>query len=284
MDFEAWRQVRIAVLPYERCPSVEELRAVMVPERLMLLAEVDGELAGSGLADKSHLAGVAGVAPRVLPAFRRRGVGGAVLRELAEHCLTIGVPHVGASADDPGSVAFAEAFGFVEVDREVEQVRKIGVEPEPELPVGLTVVSLAERPELWAAAFDTLGRQAVSDFAVDRPIEVTAEEWERDWKGEPAGTFMALAGDEIVGTAGLTLDPDQPNRAEHALTAVGRHWRGRGVASALKRLTLHWASQNGLTEVYTWTQRGNENMRQLNEHLGYEYRTVSVRVRRELPL
>ena len=283
-DFEAWRQVRIAVLPHERCDTVEGLRAAMRPERLMLLAEVDGELVGSGLADMSDLAGVAGVAPRVLPAFRRRGIGGALLRVLAEHCLTLGRPQVGASADDPGSVVFAEAFGFQEVDREVEQVRAVGDEPMPRLPVGLTVVDLAERPELWARAFETLGRQAVADFAVDRPIELTAEAWEREWKGEPAGTFLALAGEEIVGTAGLTLDPDQPHRAEHTLTAVDRDWRGRGVAAALKRLTLHYAATHGLTEVYTWTQRGNENMRRLNEHLGYEYRTLCVKVRRDLPL
>jgi mycothiol synthase len=283
-DFEAWRRVRIAVLPHERCDTVEALRAATRPERLMLLAEVDGELVGSGLADKSSLAGVAVVAPRVLPAFRRRGFGGELLRVLAEHCLTLGRPQVGADADDPGSVAFAEAFGFEEVDRQVEQVRTIGDEPMPQLPVGLTVVSLAERPGLWARAFETLGRQAVAAFAVDRPIELTAEAWEREWKGEPAATFLALAGEEIVGTAGLTLDPDQPHRAEHTLTAVDRDWRGRGVAAALKRLTLHYAATHGLTEVYTWTQRGNENMRRLNEHLGYEYRTVCVKVRRELPL
>ena len=283
-DVEAWRQVRMAVVPHERCDTVEGLRAAMRPERLMVLAEVDGALAGSGLADVSRLAGVAGVAPRVLPEFRRRGVGGALLRVLAEHCLALDRPQVGASADDPGSVVFAEAFGFEEVDREVEQVRAVGDEPMPSLPSGLSVVTLAERPELWAMAFETLGRQAVADFAFDRPIEVTAEDWEREWKGEPASTFLALAGEDIVATAGLSLDPDQPHRAEHTLTAVARDWRGRGVASALKRLTLHHASTLGVTEVYTWTQRGNENMRRLNEHLGYEYRTICVRVRRELPL
>ena len=31
-DYEAWRQVRIAVLPHERCPSVAELRELETPE------------------------------------------------------------------------------------------------------------------------------------------------------------------------------------------------------------------------------------------------------------
>ena len=45
-DYEAWRQVRIAVLPHERCPSVAELRELETPHRLLLLAERDGTVVG----------------------------------------------------------------------------------------------------------------------------------------------------------------------------------------------------------------------------------------------
>ena len=48
------------------------------------------------------------------------------------------------------------------------------------------------------------------------------------------------------------------------------------------RVTLHWAAQNGLTEVYTWTQRGNADMRRLNEHLGFVTRTESIRYEKVL--
>ena len=58
---------------------------------------------------------------------------------------------------------------------------------------------------------------------------------------------------------------------------VRRAWR-RGLAEALKRAELAWAAQNGIREVVTWTQRGNEGMRALNERLGYAYRSVSVGV------
>lgn len=33
-DYEAWRAVRIAVMPYERCPSVAGLRDLDRPGRL----------------------------------------------------------------------------------------------------------------------------------------------------------------------------------------------------------------------------------------------------------
>jgi mycothiol synthase len=69
-----------------------------------------------------------------------------------------------------------------------------------------------------------------------------------------------------------------------ALTAIRREWRHRGVASALKRWTHAWAADNAITEVYTWTQRGNENMRRLNTYLGYTTRTESISLRAPLPL
>jgi mycothiol synthase len=100
----------------------------------------------------------------------------------------------------------------------------------------------------------------------------------------PEGSFVALAGDEIVGCAGLIRDEDRPDRAENSLTAVRRDWRGRGVARALKERTIAWAAENGLGEIYTWTQTGNENMRAVNERLGYVTRGLTVSVRASLPL
>ena len=41
-DYEAWRRVRIAVIPYERTQSVAELREDDTPERLLVLAREDG--------------------------------------------------------------------------------------------------------------------------------------------------------------------------------------------------------------------------------------------------
>ena len=61
-------------------------------------------------------------------------------------------------------------------------------------------------------------------------------------------------------------------------------WRRRGIASLLKRTVLAWASEHGLRELYTWTQNGNAAMRAVNESLGYETRSVGIRVRGRLPL
>jgi mycothiol synthase len=282
-DLEAWRHVRIAVLPNERCGPVEEIRRKSTPESIFLLAELDGELAGSGTASRSDLAGQGFVAPRVLPGARRRGVGTALLGELATHVKGLGFDRAGSIVDDEGSLAFAERFGFREVGRDVEQVRTVGDERRPEIPDGVEIVSIAERPELFGRTYD-LALEAFEDFAIDKPIQVSREAWEREWLTLPEGSFVALADGQVVGCAGLIRDDDRPERAENSLTAVRRDWRRRGLASTLKRMTLAWAAENGLRELYTWTQEGNDGMRAVNEKLRYVTRQVSIRVRAPLPL
>lgn len=281
-DYEAWRQVRSEVVPDERTATVAELRAEDSDDRTMLLARADGEVVGSGLADRSDSGG-GFVAPRVRPAHRRRGAGSALLDRLAGHLVARGFSDVRCMVDDPGSLAFAERAGFVEVDRQVEQVLTIAEVPPPSAPpIGVRVVDLAEQPELWAASYDDFGTEVLADFALYQPLQVSAQQWASSWAGEPM--FLALRDGEVIGCAGLHLDPDRPERAENALTAVRREWRGRGVASYLKRLTLRWAAEHGVSEVYTWTQARNESMIRLNEHLGYAAGQTSITLSRPLPL
>lgn len=283
-DYAAWRQVRLAVVPNERADSVENLRAQAGPQHQFLLAEVDGELAGSGVVGKADLAGSGAITARVLPGWRRRGVGTAILRVLAGRAAEMGFGVVGSNVEDLGSVSFAERYGFREVDRQVEQVRVIGDEPAPRVPDGVEIVQVSARPELWRAVYPTVGAQAFQDMALISPLDVSLEQWERDWISDPDAMFVALADGEVIGCAGLLPDPDDPGRAEHALTSVRRDWRRRGVAAALKRCCLAWAANHGLREVYTWTQRGNDDMRVLNTHLGFTTRTESLTMHAGLPL
>lgn len=282
-DLEAWRQVRIEVVPLERTATLEELKALADGRHLFQIAERDGAVVGSGILTPSSLRGAGSIAPRVLPRYRRLGLGTAILDHLLELAKAHGYPIAAADTDDPGSASFAERFGFEEVDRQVEQVRAIGNEPEPTVPVGVQVLSVAQKPELWRAAYHQIGLDGLADMAVSAPMEVSPAEWESEWIADPAATFLALdAAGEIIGMAGLLADADVPDRAEHGFTTVRRDWRGKGIASLLKRTTLHWASQHGLREVYTWTQRGNADMRRLNEHLGFVTRTESIRYEKSL--
>ncbi|WP_232828941.1 GNAT family N-acetyltransferase [Kribbella monticola] len=283
-DYEQWREVRIAVLPYERCPSVAELRDLDKPGRLMLLAERDGKVVGNGMSDQSNETGRAAVIPRVRPDARRQGVGTALLLALAEHAVAQGYHRAGCTVDDPGSVLFAEKFGFAEESRQVEQVRRIGAEPWPAPPVGYEVVTVAERPELWPLAYHQVALPTFPDMDIPSLLNVSEHDWATEWMTDPEAMFVAVAGEEVIGVAGLLLDPDKPERAEVAYTGVRREWRGKSVASTLKRSSMAWAAEHGITEIYTWTQQGNANMRRLNEHLGFSYGITSIDVRAALPL
>ena len=281
-DLEAWIAVRRRVLPDEPAATMEQMRALEAPDRLLLLAERGGELAGSGLATRSDTGG-GFVAPRVLPEHRRLGVGTALLDPLLEHVRAHGFEAAVALAEDEASVAFAHRHGFVEVDRQVEQVRDVSPdEPAPAPYEGLAFVSVEERPELLERSFG-VAEQGYADLALaSGSMRVTLAEWLRDEATLPGGSIVALDGERVVGYAGLLSWNDDDTRAENGLTAVDREWRRRGLATALKRHQIAWASAHGIRELVTWTQTGNEGMRTVNEALGYVTRTISLRMRREL--
>jgi mycothiol synthase len=282
-DYEDWRRVRMDVVPGERCDTVAEMRTQESGSRLLLLATVEGTVVGSGVADRSDTAGGGFVAPRVRREHRRQGVGSVLLRALADHVAGLDVTDLRATTEDTGSLAFAEHFGFVEVDREVEQVRAVGSEPAPgALPQDVEVVTLDEHPELWATSYHRFGTEVLADFAAFQPLQITEQQWTDSWAGDPM--FLAVHHGEVIGCAGLNRDADQPERGENALTAVRRDWRGHGIAVHLKRRTLLWAADHGLTELYTWTQAANTPMLTLNERLGYVTGRTSITLSRPLPL
>jgi mycothiol synthase len=280
-DLHAWNRVRRVVLPDEPIATIEQMRARESPQRLLVLAEVHGELAGHGLTDVSSYAD-GSVTPRVLPAWRRRGIGRAVLDRLIDHARELRHRSVASLTDEEAALTFATANGFTEIDRQIEQVRTIRPdEPEPMPYPGVTFTSVAENPALLRDAW-AVAEQGYADMKlVTGPARVTLEEWLNEDATLPGGSMMALAGGRIVGWAGLIAWNDDDQRAENGLTAVDREWRGRGLAGAMKRRQLRWAADHGIREIVTWTQQGNEAMQHVNLGLGYATRSIAHAVRRD---
>jgi GNAT superfamily N-acetyltransferase len=272
------------VLPNESAWTVEDFRTRLTPDRTVLVAELEGEIVGAGLGGRSDDPARGYVAPRVHPESRRRGVGTELLGRLLEFVESLGLVRVSGQVTDVGSKAFAERFGFVESDRQVEQVRRldgeIALDP---IPDEVEVVTVAQRPELLEAAYPLARDEGYPDLALDGSISVPLDEWLHDEATLPEGSFVALAEGEIVGYSGL-MAHDNEGVAEDGLTVVSRGWRRRGLARALKQRELAWAREAGLREVVTWTQTGNDGMRAVNERLGYEYRDVAITMATTLPL
>ncbi len=113
-------------------------------------------------------------------------------------------------------------------------------------------------------------------MALVRPGEVTLEHWLAAEATRPEGSFVALEEDAVIGYAGMREHANGSTSAEHGLTAVRRDRRRRGIATALKRTQIAWAAANGVHELVTWTQRGNEGMQALNRKLGYVDRAKTL--------
>ena len=283
-DLEGWIRVKRAVLPNESAWTVEDFRTRMPDDRAVFVAELDDEIVGAGLGGRSDDPNRGFVAPRVHPDARRRGAGSVLLRECLAFVESLGLVRVSGQVTDQGSKEFAERFGFVETDRQVEQVRRLDREIQLDaFPDGLEVVTIAERPELLEAAYPLARDEGYPDLALEGSISIPLEDWLRDEATLPEGSFVALADGEIVGYSGL-MAHDNDGVAEDGLTVVQRDWRRRGLAKTLKQRELAWATAAGLHEVVTWTQSGNESMRTVNERLGYEYRDVAITMGATLPL
>jgi mycothiol synthase len=256
-DFEAWARLKSTVVPNEPV-TAEQLITTDEEGRLLLLAEHEGVAVGCGIAAPSHFGGRAFVAVRVLAKHRRRGIGTELLYALSQHARWLGCDGVNAFvyADEPHSIAFAEHFGLVEADYQLEQVRAIGDEPAPELPAGLELVPLTgRRDELLTAVWHAVAIEAYADLPLPGEVTYRLEEWLREEGSRPEGSFAAFENGELVGWAGLNVHANGDATAEHGLTAVRRDRRGHGIGRALKRTQLHWAARNGIRELVTWTGR-----------------------------
>jgi mycothiol synthase len=284
-DLEAWTRVRRIVVPDEPSSTIEQMRSMAAePDRVFVLAELDGETVGSGVASDSNLADGFAM-PRILPEHRRHGFGSAVLEALLDHHVAFGRRTVSSRAEDDAALAFATHHRFVEFDRQIEQVRTIlPVEPEPPPYPGVEFTTVAADPGLLERAYSLAAMQGYADMAlVTGPAQVPLDEWLRDEATLPGGSIVAIADGEIVGWAGLSAWNDDDTRAENGLTVVDRTWRGKGLGTALKRRQLAWAAAHGIREIVTWTQDANDAMRHVNTSLGYATRTISRTVRRDLP-
>jgi mycothiol synthase len=267
-DLELWAAIKTAVVP-DGAVTGAQLRQLGEPERLLLLAELDGVPAACGIGTRSGFGGRAFLAARVLPEFRRRGVGTELMRALTEHGRGLGLDGMNTfvAADDRPSIAFAERFGLIEVDYQLEQKRDVGDEAAPVIPPGLEVESLEHRREEILREVWPVAREGYADLPLPGEVTYRIESWLREEATRPSGSFVAREFGEVVAYAGM-LERDETT-AEHGLTVVRRDRRGCGIARALKETQIHWAAENGVRQLVTWTQEGNEAMQALNHSLGY---------------
>jgi mycothiol synthase len=242
------------------------------------LARVDGDVAGSGVgAIRPQRPDRVFALITVLAERRGRGVGSALYQAVSAWAAERALDRVETwvEEDDAGSLSYAERRGFAEIERNGRMVLELASVDEPaiEPPSGVEIVTWAERPELarglYEVACETYPDIPGSEHERMEPFD----DWlAHDMRGSgdlPEATFIALAGDEVVGYAKFSLTAARPTVAAHDLTGVKRAWRGRGIAAALKRAQIVWAKQQGYERLETGNEMRNEPIRRLNARLGY---------------
>ena len=271
-DLAAMIEVRTQADPDLPPPRLDNLRNNLAgnPELAYLVARVADAAVGCGFVDVAHDAAVAHVV--VVPAARRRGVGTRLLAAVSEFARARGLAQLQGEirAIDEESLGFFVRRGFEQVGREEAVALDLAetdarvVEPPP----GIRIVSRAELPGVVEGMYevareaepDIPGEERVRPFDVWRSTEIDRPSL------RPELTLVALAGDEVVGYAILDTAGGE---LWHRLTGVKRAWRGRGIATALKRAQIDAARRSGAARLVTTNEERNTAMRSINEALGY---------------
>jgi GNAT superfamily N-acetyltransferase len=253
------------------------------------LASEDGRNVGAafGIGGWHEPPGVARGEVRVIADARGRGTGSALLERLGAWAAGLGYGELLGEVreTDAESIAWTERRGYVEVGRNSKLVLDLaGVEaPGIEPPEGIEIVTWAERPDL-AAGMYAVAREAYPDIpGGEDEVMASFDDWlSADMQGSgdrPEATWIAVAGEDVVGYAKLSISNARPGVVMHDITGVLRTWRGRGIASALKRAEIAWAVETGATKLETSNEERNTPIRRLNERHGYKLEPGQVTVR-----
>lgn len=97
------------------------------------------------------------------------------------------------------------------------------------------------------------------------------ESWVRNWQNDPRPVMAALAldGDRVVGDSVVMLPRNPGKEAGTDWTGVLREYRSRGIALAVKLLTIEAAIAAGAPAMRTNNDPDNPAMLRVNEKLGY---------------
>ncbi|HXI81269.1 MAG TPA: GNAT family N-acetyltransferase [Verrucomicrobiae bacterium] len=283
-------------------PTVENLRTEhehggeFDPRRDLLLALVDGTIVGASetnvrtrdLGPNHHVEGW------VRPAFRRRGLGRALLhwaearaREVALVDGRTGERSLSSWPDEAqaGAVALYESEGYAIVRYGFMMVRDL-TEPIPELPLpdGLEVrpVDPADHRRIWDADAEAFldhwnaGERTDADFeGLFASPELDTSLWRVAWDGdEVAGSVMNAiypAENEALGVQRGWLDH----------VSVRRPWRRRGLASALIAESLRAIRDAGMTDAALGVDAENPTgALRVYENLGFRRARTGVSYRK----
>jgi len=277
-ELERWVAVRNEVVPDD--PDTVELKVLLRASqdgRLDLIAYDDeevvaiGRLSGGPITQRSTHPYVEVMVPE---RHRGRGAGTALLRAFSDQLRPLGKEgvQVEARSDDAYSLGYLERRGFVETDRWTQLVLDLGAHDarDPELPDGVELAWLSERPDLLGPMF-TLARETGRDETG------SFHAWQVYELGDPRIrldlTAIAAADDEVTGYATF-LELADGRTGCHRVLTVGSNGDDQGLGAALIGAQIGAAKRAGVEALFAWARPWQHQG--LYESLGYEARAVGI--------
>jgi RimJ/RimL family protein N-acetyltransferase/predicted N-acetyltransferase YhbS len=266
--------------------AAADLSEDKVLRRRRLVGLLDGEVVGTATA-RPVGADEVFLTVEVMPEHGSTRVGTSLLRSLVADIPT---PHALTSVcrGDAISMAFAIRNGFVPAgEHRVSRIDPAAAPPPGPVPPGLEAVTLASLVDLepLLTAYNT----AAADDPSGMSRHFTPEEFLADWWNSPDNApdhSWALvdqrdSGPVVASFTSVQVDTVR-GRAWSTMTATHPSHRGKGLARWVKARSLRSLAEAAVSEAWTANDATNEAMLAVNDALGYEFATTSVRVQRRL--
>lgn len=309
-DYEALSRLRLFWSP-ELPSTAEEERAWdqelaaphLVNERWVVEERGTGTVVASGMMNHSPF----GYDPHkfwvslvVDPAHRRKGIG----RGLSAILESEAVSHHAACfwtnvrKDDPRSLEFARKQGFVQLRTmwmSTLDLSEVGVPPPSEdvaalVQEGIRFTTLAEegpaRPEVRQRLFELFSETSRDVPQMGKYTPISFDQFVAQLEGAPSlpeAHFLARYGEAYVATSNLERDLAREDSLMVGYTGTRETYRGRGLASELKRRAMEYAHRRGIRYLRTFNDSLNLPIWAINQKLGFRRNVEWASMERRFP-
>lgn len=234
----------------------------------------------------------------VHPEHQRQGVGLALAKEID---LEIGRRHArrlwaAVRADDARAVRFLSEQGFVERRRswrsrlDLARAANLPDRTETLTQQGISFTTLAEEevdnPEVLRELYDLSVATVADEPRLGPYTPMTFEQFvEMELRGPsflPDAYFLAREGSRFVSSSALRRAEGEPDTLQQSFTGTRREFRGRGIASELKRRAVEYGRANGYRFIRTGNDSLNQPMLAINRKLGFQREIERIAAEKQL--
>ena len=219
----------------------------------------------------------------VAAAHRRRGIGAELCRRAEAFARQRKARLLYTETSDPNAAPFLTARGFAELERFFPSHIDLNAFDPARFADALgrvtaqgfrltTYAGMGDSPQNRRSlhALEQIARASQPFREVKAYVPIPFAKWEQEFAAwNPETIFLALAPSEPVWAGVVT-------GLEWYFTGVHPHWRGRGIATALKVLCLAEAKKRKMERMETENHEDNAAMLAVNRKLGFTFTAPGI--------